>query len=62
MIVLLLVRLGATSIVLPRFLDQMLADHELLFRLVSGPLMMVAFVWALISTPSIRRLTSRQHE
>ena len=55
-------RVGATLIFLPAFIEPMMASNEMLFRLLTGPVLDAVTIWGLISIPSIRRLVSRTYE
>ncbi len=55
-------RVASSLIVVPMYMDRILADHVFLFRMVSSPIIDSLMVWALICSADIRRLVSRTYE
>ncbi|MEI9895000.1 MAG: hypothetical protein WDN28_14200 [Chthoniobacter sp.] len=57
-----LLRVVASCIFLPKLADRMLSNWIFAVGLLSGPALYAAIAWALLALPSIHRLVSRRAE
>ncbi|MEP6673287.1 MAG: hypothetical protein ABJF10_29320 [Chthoniobacter sp.] len=62
LVAIMLIRVVASCIVLPRYMELILSSWIFALGMLSGPILYALITWGLFSLPSIRRLVSRRYE